>query len=90
MFKATITYEPYFYLATRVRSVRLPLSRGTTDEIFPQAGHEGQVEEWLMRKYEDLITKISRVKKEDLSLVRPLFPSSPLPLAHSPLRSQTT
>ncbi|GAA5902780.1 hypothetical protein JCM6882_004064 [Rhodosporidiobolus microsporus] len=49
MFKATLTHEPYFYLATR-------------------AGHEGQVEEWLMRKYEDLITKISRAKKEDLSL----------------------
>ncbi|GAA5871954.1 hypothetical protein JCM8547_006199 [Rhodosporidiobolus lusitaniae] len=49
MFKATICYEPYFYLATR-------------------SGHEGQVEEWLMRKYEDLITKITRVKKEELSL----------------------
>lgn len=50
MFKATLTYEPYFYIATR-------------------AGHEGQVEEWLMRKYEELITKVTRVKKEDLSLV---------------------
>ncbi|BGP19454.1 hypothetical protein JCM10213_006274 [Rhodosporidiobolus nylandii] len=49
MFKATLTYEPYFYIATR-------------------SGHEGQVEEWLMRKYEDLITKVARVKKEDLSL----------------------
>ncbi|GAA5968501.1 hypothetical protein JCM11641_007661 [Rhodosporidiobolus odoratus] len=49
MFKATLTYEPYFYIATR-------------------AGHEGQVEEWLMRKYEELITKVTRVKKEDLSL----------------------
>ncbi|GAA6010438.1 hypothetical protein JCM10207_001304 [Rhodosporidiobolus poonsookiae] len=49
MFKATLTYEPYFYIATRT-------------------GHEGQVEEWLMRKYEDLITKVVRVKKEDLSL----------------------
>jgi hypothetical protein len=43
-----------------------------------------------MRKYEDLITKISRVKREDLSLVRnyslPLLPSR----AHSSLRSQIT
>ncbi|GAA5880821.1 hypothetical protein JCM16303_005131 [Sporobolomyces ruberrimus] len=49
MFKSTISYEPYFYIATR-------------------AGQEGQVEEWLMRKYEDFITKLKRVRKEDLKL----------------------
>ncbi|GEM10836.1 DNA polymerase epsilon catalytic subunit A [Rhodotorula toruloides] len=49
MFKATLAYEPYFYLATR-------------------SGYEGVVEEWLIRKYEDLITKVSRVRKEDLKL----------------------
>ncbi|GAA6009169.1 hypothetical protein JCM11491_005778 [Sporobolomyces phaffii] len=49
MFKSTISYEPYFYIATR-------------------AGQEGQVEEWLMRKYEDFITKLKRVRKEDLQL----------------------
>ncbi|GAA6015444.1 hypothetical protein JCM8202_002471 [Rhodotorula sphaerocarpa] len=49
MFKATIAYEPYFYIATR-------------------SGQEGAVEEWLMRKYEDLITTVKRVRKEDLKL----------------------
>ncbi|GAA5995500.1 DNA polymerase epsilon catalytic subunit [Rhodotorula paludigena] len=49
MFKSTLTYEPYFYIATR-------------------SGHEGAVEEWLMRKYEDLITKVQRKRKEDLKL----------------------
>ncbi|TNY23875.1 DNA polymerase epsilon catalytic subunit A [Rhodotorula diobovata] len=49
MFKSTLTYEPYFYIATR-------------------SGHEGAVEEWLLRKYEDLITKVQRKRKEDLKL----------------------
>ncbi|KAK4703165.1 DNA polymerase epsilon subunit 1, partial [Phenoliferia sp. Uapishka_3] len=52
MFKSTICYEPYFYLACR-------------------KGHEGQVEEWILRKYEDLITKIERQRMEDLHLVCP-------------------
>lgn len=34
-----------------------------------QSGQEGAVEEWLMRKYEDLITTVKRVRKEDLKLV---------------------
>ncbi|ORY88326.1 DNA polymerase epsilon catalytic subunit A [Leucosporidium creatinivorum] len=49
MFKSTINYEPYFYLACR-------------------KGHEGNVEEWIMRKYEDLVVRVARVKKEDLKL----------------------
>ncbi|KAL8292541.1 hypothetical protein RQP46_001153 [Phenoliferia psychrophenolica] len=49
MFKSTICYEPYFYIACR-------------------KGHEGQVEEWILRKYEDLVTKIERQRKEDLHL----------------------
>ncbi|GAA6063514.1 hypothetical protein JCM10212_004727 [Sporobolomyces blumeae] len=49
MFKSTLAYEPYFYIATR-------------------AGQEAQVEEWLMRKYEDYVTKLKRVRKEDLKL----------------------
>jgi hypothetical protein len=31
---------------------------------------EGQVEEWLMRKFEGLIAKTERKRKEDLKLVR--------------------
>ncbi|GAA5932437.1 hypothetical protein JCM1841_000581 [Sporobolomyces salmonicolor] len=49
MFKSTISYEPYFYIACR-------------------SGQEGQVEEWLMRKFEDFITKLRRHRKEDLKL----------------------
>lgn len=30
---------------------------------------EGQVEEWLMKKYEDQIVRIERQRKEDLKLV---------------------
>ena len=30
---------------------------------------EGQVEEWLMKKYEDQIVRIERQRKEDLNLV---------------------
>lgn len=51
MFKSTILYEPYFYIACR-------------------KGQEGQVEEWLLRKYEGLITRLERCQKEDLKLVR--------------------
>lgn len=73
MFKSTISYEPYFYIATRVRlfPFRYFLKRKlTTCLIVCQAGQEGQVEEWLTRKYEDFITKLKRVRKEDLKLVR--------------------
>ncbi|KAK4057447.1 DNA polymerase epsilon catalytic subunit [Microbotryomycetes sp. JL221] len=49
MFKTTLNFHPYFYIATR-------------------KGHESNVEEWLMRKYEDLITKTQRIRKEDLKL----------------------
>ena len=50
MFKSTICYEPYFYIACR-------------------KGHEGNVEEWIMRKYEDLVVRVQRQRKEDLQLV---------------------
>lgn len=32
-------------------------------------GHEGNVEEWIMRKYEDLVVRVQRHRKEDLQLV---------------------
>lgn len=30
---------------------------------------EGQVEEWLMKKYEDQLVRLERTRKEDLKLV---------------------
>lgn len=42
-----------------------------TDERhgIEQKGHEGNVEEWIMRKYEDLVVRVQRHRKEDLQLV---------------------
>jgi len=37
--------------------------------IATNPGTEGEVEEWLRRKFEGLIKKTSRIKKEDLSMV---------------------
>ena len=37
----------------------------------PQSGQEGQVEEWLLKKYEDVIVRLERQRKDDLKLVRP-------------------
>jgi DNA polymerase epsilon subunit 1 len=37
--------------------------------IACKPGTEGEVEEWVRRKFEGLIKKTSRVKKEDLSMV---------------------
>ena len=34
---------------------------------------ENAVEEYLMKKYEGLISRITREKKEDLKLVRPAY-----------------
>jgi hypothetical protein len=44
--------------------------------LLMQKGHEAQVEEWLLRKYEDLVTKLERSQKEDLKLVSALSPFS--------------
>ncbi|KAF8331488.1 uncharacterized protein EI90DRAFT_3145642 [Cantharellus anzutake] len=49
MFKATVPYEPYFYIACK-------------------KGNEGIVEEWLLKRYEGLIYRILREKKEDLKM----------------------
>ncbi|KAF9181365.1 DNA polymerase epsilon catalytic subunit [Haplosporangium sp. Z 11] len=49
MFKATLKYSPYFYIATKV-------------------GFEGDVEEYIRRKFENLVEKMSRVQKEDLDM----------------------
>lgn len=39
-----------------------------------QAGTETIVEEWLLKRFEGLLTKVQREKKWDLSLVGPLVP----------------
>lgn len=89
MFKTTITHEPYFFIATRV-SNPLPGPRTAnliTDgpAVASQKGHEGNVEEWIMRKYEGLVTKITKLSKEDLKLVRPSL-CSLLPPCSQPRR----
>ncbi|KAG0248938.1 DNA polymerase epsilon catalytic subunit [Mortierella polycephala] len=49
MFKTTLKYSPYFYIATKV-------------------GFEGDVEEYIRRKFENLVEKMSRMQKEDLDM----------------------
>ncbi|KAI0087222.1 hypothetical protein BDY19DRAFT_956849 [Irpex rosettiformis] len=49
MFKCTLQYEPYFYIACK-------------------SGMETTIEEWIMKKYEGIICRITRVRKEDLQL----------------------
>ncbi|KAF9330439.1 DNA polymerase epsilon catalytic subunit [Podila minutissima] len=49
MFKTTLKYSPYFYIATKV-------------------GYEGDVEEYIRRKFESTVEKMSRVQKEDLDM----------------------
>ncbi|KAF5383469.1 hypothetical protein D9757_006181 [Collybiopsis confluens] len=49
MFKCTLQYEPYFYIACK-------------------SGSENSVEEWLNKKFEGLICRIVRDRKEDLKL----------------------
>jgi len=69
MFKVTLLYEPYFYIACKVSCFR---EIGTIIDLFPplQHGTENTIEEWLTKKYEGLISKINRKQKEDLKLVR--------------------
>ncbi|THH26723.1 hypothetical protein EUX98_g7459 [Antrodiella citrinella] len=49
MFKCTLQYEPYFYIACK-------------------AGMETTIEEWLMKKYEGIICRVTRERKEDLQM----------------------
>ncbi|KAF9359459.1 DNA polymerase epsilon catalytic subunit [Mortierella sp. AD094] len=49
MFKTTVKYSPYFYIASKV-------------------GHESDVEEYIRRKFETLVEKMTRVQKEDLDM----------------------
>ncbi|TBU48980.1 hypothetical protein BD309DRAFT_883522 [Dichomitus squalens] len=49
MFKCTLQYEPYFYIACK-------------------SGMETVIEEWLLKKYEGIICRITRERKEDLQM----------------------
>ncbi|KAH8103388.1 hypothetical protein BXZ70DRAFT_925423 [Cristinia sonorae] len=49
MFKCTLQYEPYFYIACK-------------------SGMENEIEEWLMKKYEGIICRVTRDRKEDLQM----------------------
>ncbi|OSD08022.1 DUF1744-domain-containing protein [Trametes coccinea BRFM310] len=49
MFKCTLQYEPYFYIACK-------------------SGMETTIEEWLMKRYEGIICRITRERKEDLQM----------------------
>lgn len=72
MFKSTICYEPYFYIACRASlTIEAQSALILTDHLIAaiQKGHEGNVEEWIMRKYEDLVVRVQRHRKEDLQLV---------------------
>lgn len=69
-----MVYEPYFLIACKVSRVRSPtrcvspVPTCTSSRL--QKGMESQVEEWLLKKYEDQIVKLERERKEDLKLVR--------------------
>ncbi|KAG8951372.1 DNA polymerase epsilon catalytic subunit [Tulasnella sp. 424] len=49
MFKATMLYEPYFFISCK-------------------SGTEATVEEYLMKRYEGVLHRIVRIKKEDLKM----------------------
>jgi len=58
--------------------------------VRDQLGTETIVEEWLMKKYEGLVTKVVRVKKEDLKLVSFSVPPSLLSSLHPLISSASS
>lgn len=66
MFKCTLLYEPYFYVACKVRSSFETVS--LRNLWLPQAGMETVIEEWLLKKYEGVLSRITRERKEDLQM----------------------
>lgn len=70
MFKATIPYEPYFYVACRVSPDCLVMVMVMVADERPQAGTETIVEEWLIKRFEGLVVRVQREKKWDLAVVR--------------------
>lgn len=75
MFKATMPYEPYFYLTVRVSLLADLRCSGRGLLICchiaysAQAGTETIVEEWAVKRFEGLLVRVEREKKWDLDLV---------------------
>lgn len=65
LFKTTFKYEPYFCVACKVRTY---FRSAAGHSNVAKNGTETTVEEWLMKKYEGLICRIVRERKEDLKL----------------------
>ena len=67
MFKATVPYEPYFCIACKVGGSTYGVHH--YPQVLFQSGTENIVEEWLLKRYEGVVHRILREKKEDLKLV---------------------
>lgn len=70
-FKTTLLYDPYFYIGCKVSK---PLSTAllgwpSRSPLRSQPGTETEVEEYLRRRFENVIEKVNRVRKEDLKQV---------------------
>lgn len=71
-FKATILYDPYFYVACKVFDVYLAIIASAKQRIHSssiQPGTEAEVEEYLRRKFSRYLQSLSIIEKEDLKLV---------------------
>lgn len=66
LFKTTFQYEPYFCISCKVENKSCHSMTSSTN--IKQNGTETIVEEWLNKKYEGLICRIVRERKEDLKL----------------------
>jgi DNA polymerase epsilon subunit 1 len=66
MFKCTFQYEPYFHIACKVLNSNYFDLLGYNFSF--QTGTEATIEEWLHKRYEGLICRVVREKKEDLKL----------------------
>ena len=71
LFKSTLLYEPYFYLACKVgmQCIAIDLIYADLTGRALQKGTESAVEEWLLKRFEDNIIRIERKRKEDLKMV---------------------
>nr|ASF90262.1 hypothetical protein SPAR03885 [Bartheletia paradoxa] len=67
-FKSTVLFQPYFSVECKVSQPHRSIEIVRPNILDPQNGMETIVEEWLMRKYEGLLVRITREKKEDLKM----------------------
>ena len=73
-FKATVFFEPYFYLMTRVCLLLLSLWFFLSHIFQPDS--IDNVQEYLLRKYNKILLSVAKVSKQDLSVVCFVFESS--------------